>query len=526
VMLGYPSREQALAAFAHGRSDDPNEVMGAAITVPVETFKEWLDAGRFKKPVVLKAHGPDTGPEEEIAKAEKVAHVKGHYRHINGKVVYVPDYDKTVHGDHPEATLHQRTVVGEKKGAGFLRATDSQDRKAIKTAAEALGIEITHVKRAGANHHGRVSAYDHIHFNTAEDAQKVHAALQGMPEPTGKHGPDTGPGFADDGADSPAEQAKVKLGVVVQDAVAAIEASPDLEGARKAREGAIGQLEAFLGQHKGEKEWAASMESAIRQTWRGKVTQMVNPARTSAMALIAGDDWMERAIYGAETESDVEQLVKMGDATTSISYAWESYNDKGTSAVSPMLIGHAVAILNTAVNTSGPIHGMIAKGKRRIGENEEVVPGKMVQELAKRAETMRGDVLAHYQQVEESFKAGKTASVQKHGFVRPFVYDLGIAAAKARADFQKGAGNTQGVEYQQNIAKDLTNQKAEAEKFAAYHDADPEALMGEGNLNSMKLAALSFRAKAKAKEALGEDEAAGMLMVKAKAAAGLALGME
>ena len=164
IFIGFPNRESAISAFRHGRSDDPDKVMGAVITVPIEELKRWIAEGCIT--------------EEAILKAEHTAHVKAHYRTVGGKVTYIPGYDKTVHGEHPEATLHQRTVYGaHKEGTHTLRATDAEDREAIKAAAAKAGVEIHHIKRAGANHHGRQSAYDHIHFSSENDAKKVHDLL-------------------------------------------------------------------------------------------------------------------------------------------------------------------------------------------------------------------------------------------------------------------------------------------------------------------------------------------------------------
>ncbi len=110
------------------------------------------------------------------------AHVKSHYRVQGGKVVYIHEYDTKAHGEHPEASLHQRSALGEhaKEGA-YIRATDSADRDAIKKVAQGLGVNTAKIRRAGANHHGRQGAYDHLHFASVEDAAKVHAHLQGGP---------------------------------------------------------------------------------------------------------------------------------------------------------------------------------------------------------------------------------------------------------------------------------------------------------------------------------------------------------
>ena len=128
---------------------------------------------------------------EIITKAEHTAHVKAHYRVVDGKVLYIPGYDKTVHGEHPEASLHQRTVYGvHKEGTYTLRATDSEDREAIKAAAAKAGVPVHHIKRAGATHHGRVGgAYDVVHFNSEADAKQVHDMLATQEELEAKLNP-------------------------------------------------------------------------------------------------------------------------------------------------------------------------------------------------------------------------------------------------------------------------------------------------------------------------------------------------
>lgn len=124
------------------------------------------------------------------------AHVKGHYRVQNGKVVYIADYDTKVHGEHPQAELHQRTAMGVHKEKGpYLRATDAQDLAAIKLVADELGVKIQSTRRAGANHHGRVGAYDHVHFASEADAAKVMQGLEHgvAPKEQPAPGPDAGP---------------------------------------------------------------------------------------------------------------------------------------------------------------------------------------------------------------------------------------------------------------------------------------------------------------------------------------------
>ncbi len=133
----------------------------------------------------------------EVFRTFLKAHVKGHYRTINGKVIHVQDYDNT----RPQgraATLSERTVIGKhKSGTHYLRATDAADADAIQGAAKNLGIEITK-RRAGANHHGRIGAYDHFHVEDPNQALAIHEELKKQdksgspemhePEPTAGQG--------------------------------------------------------------------------------------------------------------------------------------------------------------------------------------------------------------------------------------------------------------------------------------------------------------------------------------------------
>jgi hypothetical protein len=169
TFIGFPSREAAIEAFKAGRNDNPEKVLGEVITVPISELKRWLDEGEIQDRAILKCF-------EEFAKAE--GHVKSFYRHVNGKTIYIHDFNRESHGHHPEASLHQRTVLGQHDTKGhYLRVTDAEDKKAILATAKDLGIQPGETRRAGAFHHGRHGAYDHIHFKE-EDAKRLHDALQ------------------------------------------------------------------------------------------------------------------------------------------------------------------------------------------------------------------------------------------------------------------------------------------------------------------------------------------------------------
>lgn len=111
---------------------------------------------------------------------QEQVHTTAHYRTLpTGKVTWVHDF----HSGHEianrsrEAHLHERTTMHERpNGGATLRATNSTDRVRIQAHARALGIGFM-TRRAGANHHGRQGAYDHIDFSSRGDAQRVMNSL-------------------------------------------------------------------------------------------------------------------------------------------------------------------------------------------------------------------------------------------------------------------------------------------------------------------------------------------------------------
>lgn len=116
---------------------------------------------------------------ERPATHQEKRHVTGHYRTLNnGKVVYVHDFsaNHAIASHSREAHLHERSVLMPNRNS--IRVTNAADLRAMQTAAQREGVTFTR-RRAGANHHGRQGAYDHLDFPTLQDAQKVldHARL-------------------------------------------------------------------------------------------------------------------------------------------------------------------------------------------------------------------------------------------------------------------------------------------------------------------------------------------------------------
>lgn len=164
VFIGFQSRDAAIAAFRMGRNDNPEDAMGNVITVPIDELRRWLDEGNLHEEAVLKA---------------ETTHVKAHYRVVDGRVVYVPAYDRATHGDHRPAELHERSVQGvNRNGDHYIRATDAEDRDTILEVARREGVAPREYRASGATHHGRAGAYPHIYFHNEADAAKVQRALQ------------------------------------------------------------------------------------------------------------------------------------------------------------------------------------------------------------------------------------------------------------------------------------------------------------------------------------------------------------
>lgn len=141
-----------------------------------DEFYPVSDAMRDRARLLLKTH-PDQRPD-----GSRSVHTKSHYRHRNGRVEYIMDYDSTRHGAHREATLKERSVRGiNQNSQDYIRATDSEDRDRILAKARELGIPVRASRPSGANHHGRHSSYPHIYFDSGREAYAVHQALEHNP---------------------------------------------------------------------------------------------------------------------------------------------------------------------------------------------------------------------------------------------------------------------------------------------------------------------------------------------------------
>lgn len=538
VMLGYPSREQALAAFHSGRSDDPNEVMDSAITVPVETFKEWLDKGCFKKKLVLKAEGGDHGPvAEEFAKAEKQSHIKGHYRHINGKVVYVQDYDKTVHGDHPEATIHQRTVYGvHKEGTHTLRATDSEDREAIKAAAEKAGIQIHHIKRSGANHHGRVGAYDVVHFNTEHEAKQVHEMLGNNAELEAKlNAPstkaDTGPENGPDHGPTKTERKNAEHEAAIKsvyDKLAKFTSDTDsglskaeLLDAHANREDIASQVASLAAKGIMPMKEAADIERKL-------ISAHAFPIREDhmdgAQALIDGTslDFVDSLLAGIFAPDQLQAAQKLADLFEAV----KKFNTEQPEASDPMEVGKAFS--GAAHIDTFKLEAMFQNGKPKMGPGPKETVGEVVAGLVDKTQQAYMAIDKAVSEVIASFDSAKWKSVNTIGYVEPSLYNFAIHATKKRLALAYGSGMGGDIEHAQAKLAYYEADKAAAQKFHDYHSLDAEALMATSPDHPeapthYKMAALGFHHKAKVLQAKGNHSGAAELLNKAKAAASIAL---
>lgn len=127
------------------------------------------------------AHGIDYQRENESAgkatgRELMKAHVKGHIRVVDGKVVWIKDHEDKRAGR--VAKLHERTTMGQHKTKGvYLRATDKDDAATIaKTFERVTGRKVEGWK-GQANHHGELGSFNHFKVKDAEEGARVLAEL-------------------------------------------------------------------------------------------------------------------------------------------------------------------------------------------------------------------------------------------------------------------------------------------------------------------------------------------------------------
>lgn len=123
-----------------------------------------------------------------------MAHEKANYRKdADGKVKY-----QDQGGDGEEASLQDRVAIGRHQdGSHYLRAADGEDLRAIKQAAGQAGVQFRQ-RRGGASHFGRIGTYEHVHFDSPEDAKATYDQLGSFQKDptTGKVSQEDDPGAA------------------------------------------------------------------------------------------------------------------------------------------------------------------------------------------------------------------------------------------------------------------------------------------------------------------------------------------
>jgi len=526
VMIGYPSREQALAAFCHGRDDDPREVMGHAITVPVEEFLRWVAEGNHQEATVLKA--------ETVAKAEGKVHVKSHFRNVNGKIVYIPDYDKAVHGDHPEATLHQRTIHKQTKHGHTLQVFDSEDNEKVKEAMDKLGIQPKASQHTGATHHGvKKSVFQH-HFEYEAQAQAVHHALAaGEPEATpapepkvfADQGPETGP-------DTKAKQDKE----AIADAEHAIGGIAFHFGDPNAGDGvhyfdtlkteAYANIETGL-QHGASKVWAANMETQIRDAWKVYIFQML-PGQGEELEALDGPSFANRIANGITTQGQIEIL---GDIAGAAALVAEVNAVADPADGDGQKIGHAYKEALAVEGWASDLDQIMAKGKPKYLPNviDPITGTEALAKIRNEAVEVMDYFVGHHENMNKAYMSGKINATKTQGYVPPAFHDIAIKSREALMAFHKAAGNDYEAQTQENLLHNAHAAKHESQKMHDYVNLDADALVsgpspqGMTAQNAAKLAAVSFQMKAKAANATGNGAMASHYINKAKAAATVAL---
>lgn len=181
-------RDQLKAGHLKGAFAGPGETF--PIAGPEDVAHAWDLAGHAADPEEVRRHviriATEHGWEHALPQTARdlmKAHVKSHYRFVNGKAVYVHEHDKQGAPVGTEASLQQRTAVAKhvKTGAVHLRAFDADDRDAILEHAKKLGINATVKRQAGHLHYHEGGKGDHafyqIHAGSDEEAMKLHHAL-------------------------------------------------------------------------------------------------------------------------------------------------------------------------------------------------------------------------------------------------------------------------------------------------------------------------------------------------------------
>ncbi len=462
VFIGFPSREAAITAFHLGRSDDPKNAMGPVITVPVDELRRWVDEGNLKEQAVLKAEAP-AGPK---------GHVKAHYRVVNGKVAYVHDYNKEVHGDHPQATLQQRTAMKQTKHGWTIQATDAEDNDAVKAAMGKAGVSPTHSQHTGATHFGVKKAVFQHHFATEEEAKKVHEALGEAMHPG--VGPDKGPQPGPDkGAPepAPAESEHEKALKMAQDGVEDI-AHADV-------------LEKTIG-------------------------------KKALLAIVAG--WKS----GATGLTDHAVAVLESAAA-----AAKPFLGPLQPGINPEEAGAAYLAVNMFEKERAELLTAARAGFKLLGEAE---PAVIFAPLTGKLILAAGQFEEGVNKLWDLSATAEGASREALGYADPEAYGGKIKALKLRRAYYEAAGRIMEADAAAKQVVAEQAKQAEAQKMKDYMSLDPEDLMtthaGTPDAkNAFKLATLAFQARAQASKNLGNTEASDVWMTKAKAAAAVALSL-
>jgi hypothetical protein len=547
VFIGYPSREEAIRAFRQGRSDNPDDVMGEVLTVSIDHLKEWIAKGKLKREAVVKAL-------PEVAKAEGKAHVKSHYRTVNGKVVYIHDYDKATHGDHPEATLQERTILKQTKHGHTIQVTDSEDNEKVKAAMTALGVQPHLTQHTGAAHHGLKKAVFQHHFTKEGDAQAVHAMLnenhgapvepmaegevhdEGAPPPKKKAqkigegieaalgkvalskvetpGPDTGPAGADRGPSTKE----------VQDDMEAMAAGfcTHFDDITEADYG--GEQEALESFNFKEQELADLVEAdpsleALGEELHGKMMHSLGRAILNGGSEELADRLKDDHFF-EEGAAFVGRAATLGQA------------DKAR-ALLQMYVAARIALNNEASDADPEgIGSMMAMAKTMIAKRDQMAPftvgygDETAQKLAAKwygetsgvfdAATQRfTDAQTKYMQEIDLGQKDIAADIAAQGFPEAYGFQRQMDAFDALGKLAGGSGQEGGHKAFYEAKDGIEAQMKEAKVTASYMKVDPsKALEHAGSLQAagmtqharhqFMLAAMSYHHRAKIAEKQGK----------------------
>jgi hypothetical protein len=178
IMIGFPSREEAIESYKLSRNDDPDKVMGAVLTIPIEELKRWIKEGDIQNEAVLKAN------------------IDTYHRVRNGRLEQVSGYDRNFVHEQIKTALRsirahaaqneERTLYQKSGKRAPIHAHIPGIKDQTKSAIEDLLFRIESEKEASRKrklyHHAAVERGILIAGPKSMQDYKEFLARTGMPQ--------------------------------------------------------------------------------------------------------------------------------------------------------------------------------------------------------------------------------------------------------------------------------------------------------------------------------------------------------